>query len=719
MSPIFKLGTTALAIQSLNTAQTIAPAPVHRILVADISGSMYSDLPRLREILKNKLTTMVQEDDTVTIVWYSGRGQFGTLIKRMPVASVSDLQVLHKAIDRFLQPLGMTGFKEPLQEVNALVDEMRRETPNYQIQMVFNTDGYENQWPEKDILELCRVLEPKLDSAVLVEYGWHCNRPLMSRMAEALGGELVFSENFPALEMSITAAMGGRSSKKVAVTLDYAPVGNLAFALFDGKLITLSVDDSYTVLVPEAVTDIGFFVAKSSDGIVFQPDRDTHPLLFAALVPLAQRGNVPEIFSVLAGLGDVSLIEQFTNCFSKEDYSRFQESVLAAAVDPAKRYSQGYDPKRVPKEDAFTVLDLLVLLAEDSECKFYPYHPSFEYARTSVGTESKDSVGARFEPSSKSKGYSIDELVVSEKRPNVSIRVVVPGIVTLPAEGKPDVLDATVPSFIYRNYTIVRDGIVHTRQIPVSMGQETFARLQGEGLLTGEVWESGRIYLLAYPKLPVMNRKMVRTITAKETFQRAMDIQAAKAANKVYKELLLRIEPKKSVQLAAQYGEAVAAWLASNGVTDGGFNPPVKTVPVGDEYPAKELAIAVKGLSSLPAVAEVEGLLAGSARLTKIGQFLMGQALRKYEDFKAVVANSGVTDLNAVIKPWLASQLAESLKISRGLSYLQAKDAFNIIVGQSWFNDLASRDDDVAMVDVPGFGSVQVKATLKETIIKI
>jgi hypothetical protein len=48
-----------------------------------------------------------------------------------------------------------------------------------------------------------------------------------------------------------------------------------------------------------------------------------------------------------------------------------------------------------------------------------------------------------------------------------------------------------------------------------------------------------------------------------------------------------------------------------------------------------------------------------------------------------------------------------------------AQRKFAIIVGQVWFSDFASLDEDTLEVELPGFGKVSVTASLKETEIEI
>lgn len=719
MSHVIALGATSLALQSLPAVTAPVPAPIHHLIAVDVSGSMYSDLPELRLHLKNKLSSLVGENDTVSLIWFSGRGQCGLLVEAMKVKGLADLSALHTAIDRYLQPVGLTGFKEPLQEIGNVIARLKAKATGHMFNMSFMTDGYDNQWTEREILDLCKTLESQLDSAAVIEYGWHCNRPLLTKMADTLGGTLVFSEDFPSYVAAFEGAMTGTGGKKIPVTLDYPASKGVAFALVGTNLLTFTPDAAGVVLVPEGLASIAYFTSAAGEPFDHAKHTDAH--LFAALVPLAQRMETNALFDALGAIGDVALVDRFTNCFSKEDYSRFQEAVLEAAADPAKRYAEGYDAHAVPKEDAYTVLELLADLSASEDNLFYPYHPAFHYERTSAASEAR-SADVKFHIAARDQGYPINGIVWNETRPNVSIRVCVPGHVSLP-EDRPAVLPATLDSYIYRNYTIIRDGIVHTRKLPVSLSEATFQKLQDNGLLAGQTWTEGSVYVLEFPKVPVINRKMVSGTTAKDTFALVMELAQLKATQKVFNDYATRIAPKTSAKFELLYGADATAWLKERGVTEyNGFNPPGTTVKSGDVYLASELKIAVKGLSTLPKVVDVEAAMADPKKKgkLKLGEFIMVPALARIEEFMSSSFFSSAADGNAILQTWLATEAKGVTTRVRELMEQLAQRKFSIVVGHTWFTDFGSMDEGTLDVAVSGWDSlVPVTATLKEVEIEL
>jgi Mg-chelatase subunit ChlD len=723
MTKLVKLGNLTLAVQKREIAAAVVTTivPTHHVVSVDISGSMYGALSELRRHLKNKLASLVGPQDTVSLIGFSGRSQCYLIADSCPINNGGDLQALHTAIDRFLQPTGLTGFQAPLEMTTAVIDRIKSRTPGGNFNMFFLSDGYENQSPEKDVLAACQTVASRIDTAAVIEYGYYANRPLLTKMAELLGGALVFAQDFQSYEVAINAALGGKSAKKISLPLDYEASQGYAFAILNDQIVSF-VAENGAIAIPESVTEVAYFTkAEGGSDYMFKTPKgptDIQSHVFASLIPLAQRMKTNDVFQVLGALGDVSLVQGFASCFSKEDYNLFLAEVLGTVLDKSKRYVLGYSATAVPKDDAYTVLHMLDALTESEDNLFYPYHEAFAYERTTAARDAKEGT-ATFKVDDKSKGYPINGIVFNETRANVNIRVRVAGTVTLPGD-HPAELPDTVPSFIYRAYNIVKDGIVHTRQLPVSLSKETFMKLKAEGIIAkSKRFKAGEIIVLDFPKLPVINRQMVKEVTAKDTFALAVELANLKGSQKVFNDYRKKIAPKESVKSQMLYGEAAVEYLKSVGVTDfNGFNPSSTKGEVTDHYIAKELKIAVKGLSSLPKVEDVETAIA-SGKSLKIGQFVMKDALVKLDAFMGSDIYTKAADKNALIETWIVGEQQAAVARTRELIVKMAQRKFAIIVGQVWFSDFASLDEDTLEVDLPGFGKVSVTASLNETEIEI
>lgn len=670
--------------------------PLHHIVVTDVSGSMYGDLPALRKHLKNKLLSLVGADDTLSLVWFSGKGQCGILQEGIRIANLTDLTSVHNAIDRFLVPQCLTGFKEPLELVSGLIDRLQAADSGHATNLIFMTDGYDNQWNKNQIIDACSALAPKVDSASIIEYGWYTNRPLMEEMAEVLGGSVLFAENQEDYQLSAEAALTRtvKGGKRVTVDLGKTKYP-YAFSFADGAINTIQIKDG-SITVPESIGTVYYFGNGVSGDV--SPVQGTDAAVYPALALLAQRKQTDDVFSILRTIGDVALAKKFMNCFSKQDYVDFTNLLLAAATDESKRYVDGFSESCIPRDDAFTVLDLLGLLESDAGNLFYPLHPAFSYNRIGKKSEQKDEDKLVFQYADRNAGFPINGLVYNEDRANVSMRVRFTGTVKLPANDF-DSLPADFPTYSYRNYTIIKDGIVNTRELPVSLSQSSIDVLVKEGVIPANSVAPGELFVLDIRNVPIINRKMVNTIHAADFFGHVLVQNKAQASAKVVKYFRdMYCGEKKSLGFSIVYGEAAADWLKSIGITDyNGFNPPSTSVKTGDFYTATEFTASIKGISSLPTVKSVIDKIDAGKTLTP-REAIMHDTIEQVRAAINVIPEGA--SKNDTIIAYLKAEADDLIAKTRNMTTSIAKTKFAIMVGKGWFHELAS---DATTYDLGGY----------------
>lgn len=750
------------------------PQPTNHIVVIDCSGSMYYDLPLIRTQLKEKLPKLLAERDTVSIIWFSGRGEFGTLIKGEPVATLKDLSDLNKAIDRWLKPVCLTGFKEPLEEAAKIADEL-----GGVCSLFFMSDGYDNQsGSSSNIIQAVRTLAPKCASATFVEYGYYCNHPLMVQMAEEAGGALILNEDFKSYEPSFEAALQKRplGAKRIEVFLGPAePVRDFAFAMDEGNLVTFKVEDD-TIRVPEHIEGVFFLTTNPVENPI-DTTADVSQPVYAAIALYAQRVDSDIVFPLLKATGDVRLIKAFAGCFGKQKYAEFVDMATKAAFDPSLRLVDGYDPSAVPDDNAFTVLQLLKVLSEDDGNFILLDSPDFKYNRTGRSREQvvelpedvQEKVDAldpeedakeiekltapyqplKFKADPIPKGVEVGNLVFNETRPNVSINTRRTGKVNLKARknGQFKKIPDQFPTFIFRNYTIIKDGIVNVDRLPVRLTKATVKRLLEEGMPIeavtnpeGETLEQTRTKISKASRarevnvvfdlraLPVINRAMVKKLSAEMLFKTQFELTQARAAQKVYNTLLKELESggRTSEGYKALYGEEAATWLKEQGITDfGGFNPKGKQTEAKDSYVGKELAVKLKGLSSLPSlndykkrVAAIQKDKTGKKSFTA-SQALLKDAVDAFQEFQDSSAYKTAPDKDALAKTWLETALDKVKDDVKAKLYEAAQARFSVVVGQTWFEEFGSLDENTLDVTVDGGEVIHGIVEMKEIQVAI
>lgn len=779
MPTSFKVADDLFLVQQTvaGKATKAAPKPpaVNQIVVIDCSYSMSCDLPKIREQLKKKVPKLLGPEDTLSVIWFASRGQFGTLLEAEPVATLTDLQAVNTAIDRWLRPVGLTGFKEPMQEARSLIDRVSKKSAGA-FSLFFMSDGCDNQWNRQEILKATEETANGLSSATFVEYGYYADRPLLSKMAEKAGGTLIFSEDFdryaPTFESALGKSVSGAPRKEIDIEGD--PIEGFAFALVDGDLLAFCVEGG-KVTVPSDLSDLWYLSPSTTEAASEDRIDEAHPALgaiYAAISLYAQRMKPNVVYPMLKAIGDVAFIEKFAGCFGKQKYTDFMGAAKAAAFDPKVRFENGWDPTKVPADDAFTVLDFLRILSSDEENKVLLDSKDFKYSkigRSQVDAtvravedlteriegetdedKKKDLEGQlaavkkvkplKFKADGEPEGYPVNSLTLNETRPNISILVRKEGSVDLSGRLKKKdfpKLPRAFQTYIHRNYTVVKDGLVNVERLPVRMTAGTVKALVDAGLPMsaiqnpeGEALDKtverikkagkGRpvTFVINLRELPIINRKMVKEVSAEALFRKDYEVTKARAAQKVYNSVKKAEFPRESKGFKLIYGEDAAAWLKEVGITDyNGFNPQSFQADAKDFYFGKELVTKLKGLSSLPSYKDARKRQA-NGKMTPSAA-LMIPAMEEVDAFLASDVYKKAADSPQVFEAWLNGQLKASRKAVRRLLFEIAQIKFGAIVGQVWFNEFTSLEENTLDLDIGEGGKLACTVEMREIEVKI
>lgn len=717
------------------------PAPTNHVFVVDISYSMCTSLPKIRQHLKNNLATLVKQDDTVSILYFSSKGQFGPVFVGEPVRHISDLSDINKAIDRYLVPTGCTGFVEPLQLAVTTGADLRANGNNNSL--AFLTDGYDNEWSESKILDAASQLSTQYENITFIEYGWNCNRALLSKMAELTNALHVFAEGWEQYVPAFEEVLTQTTSKRISIDVP-ADSTHIIYLDEDQGRVHVNTAALGKASVPDYVNEVWALhggIAKSLAG------KKNLALMYSVLYYSVHVMNPDLAWAALKELGDVRFIKLYNNCFTKQDYSTFKDLVQAAVFDVAERLVEGYDQNMVPDENAPTVVDVLEFLA-DNDVNVDLASPHFSYSRIGKATTQKaddteDQIAEQianaaskeerkalalklataqewtpeFELAPGAALVPVNTLVYNSNRPNISIQtsrngtVVVPDFVREKFPSLPEVLD----THIYRNYTIVKDGIINVKSLPIDCSVELVTKLFTMG---AKVYGTEGKYVLDLTSVPLINRGMTRGILAADHFANSVRLEALKARQKVLKFYREELAGPKSnaTGLSAAYGEAAAAYLSERGIRDYGFSPKTESAESTDFYYSKELNIKIKGLSSLPSVNAVRTKLEKGSKLNA-GDNLIAIALKEYDEFvnSPIVVKAAAKD--KIIDAWLRDETKAAINEVRALNKTLSKTLYAIVAGHAWFSDLEF-DDTTMEVKVDGV-AYTVTAVLEDKEVKI
>ena len=710
-----------LVSKQVNSEETVdVSKSTNHIFVVDVSYSMYQDLPLIKTQLKNKLSNLMREGDTISIVWFSGSRDCGILKEEVEVKSLKTLTDLHDAIDRWLRPVGCTAFAPPLEVVHDVIGRIAKNRPDSVFSMIFLTDGYNNDCPWNQVIDALKVLDNELAASTFVEYGYYADSRRITEMASLVGGEKISTSDFnefePVFDDRISAEVVG--GKKVSVTLDIGNLYDFAFSVSDsGNVLLYNIVDG-EVLVSPSVKEVHFFSA-SAIGQEHAPTTS----LYAAIYVLSDKLLNEDAEKIFYALGDNHYYKMLVNAFGKQKLNAFKTAIKECVADASKRFPAGQSTIEPVPDDAYCLMNLIEDLGNIEGCLFYPNHKEFVYNRigrkkistATVLTEAdkkklaeaktadelkelaaevaESKVDVKFKNANPERGYPLTDLVWNENRANLSVRIYIEGEAILP---KNDFNIDKVASFKYNTFTLIRDGIVNVKKLPVGHSTELYDFLTRNGVGFEVKTDERQAYLVIdLTSIPLVNRGMVKAISAEALAEKQWELKKLQGDKKVYDFYRKELFPKTSKSFAELLGDEAAAWLKEVGITDyNGFSPKVTSAEAQDFYMSVVLETKIKGLSGLPKVDVVkQKILAGTS--LKLNEWVMADALKKYmaQQESDMYQTLSEEQQKGVLKTYLETKSNILNKQRRKILQEIAQIKFSLILSKKWFTEFDSFDD--------------------------
>lgn len=711
-------------------AETKVRGTVNHIWLVDRSGSMSQELPRLIEDLKLRHRELAT-GDTLSFGYFSSEGMHRFVFKGLKLTSEEDHNKLDQELNKYKQSLSLTCFSEILEDSLKVIEELSWISTNFALWLF--TDGYPVVSNYKREVEKISTalgkLESKLTSAQFIGYGDYYNKELLAQMVSEVGGELRHCSDQEDYRQAMTDFIDGMPiTPKVEVELDGPGEFIEIFTLHNG--ICSYEEYRGRVLVSPPANERGFsifYTSKdtASDSVEVQITQSNYnnPELaslidgaLAGAVVLNQRLKTADAIALLAAIGNRFLFEELNKAFTPQEHGELEKEICEILKsNDLLRYPFGYKANPQPEKNAFCVLDLLDKLVEHN-ASFLPNHPEFKYKRTGRKTVTLEGY-PEFQPI-KGATSDIAALTWNSSKLSLSALVKVPGIVYLQDAGSVNLLDAVVPTYVWRNYTIIKDGNLWTNSLPVVLSDKAILAIFGEepeSCKTQLVKQAGkRECVLDLDQLPLINKAIAETASQPGAGQTLANLvvedEVLGAQLKVYKYLLAEVTPE---QIAFDgYTEEQTAFLQSKGITKNGFSPPTVKKEVTDQYQVKTFELKVAGWSSLPKVEKAVEALEETHTLK--GGTPLAAMVHSLIYFRTCTENC--TD--KVIIGWLECQIEVIKKRQRELRSQVQRSKFSVILGNQWFPEFDSREN----CSLQGqFEGVQAKVSfvLGEAIVKI
>lgn len=680
----------------------------NHIWIYDRSGSMWSQIRQLCEDIKSKVRE-IPSGDTISVGWFSTeKGEYNWVLKGYKVTDAASAQAVDRIIDRNNTTIGLTCFSEILTDTLVTIEDLSPISSVFAL--AFFTDGYpvvSNYQKEVDaIMSALGQMNGKVGSAVMIGYGDYYNKDLLSKMAARIGGQLVHASRIQDFTVSLERLIhGDRAYGKVTVEPQVLSGQGIYFSIENNGITLYQTTDEDTILMaPSQAADTYLYIVASHipDGArelsldnpvgamgAGGPGDRMLKASYAAAYALVNKAQTDVAIDILGKIGDVALIKSVTNAYTNEEYGKSEKFIVNAMNSPSTRFMEGCDTSFVPKADAFCLLDALDILLQDEQAFFYPRHPNFKYKR--IGPPSKQEEGYPKFISEVLARCPLKTLVWNQSKLNLSVLAKIPGRVELKEGYATYGFQQFYPTFQHRNYTLVKDGFLNITSLPASMSKETFAALQGGGLI-GQMVAWGNVdtvYTLDLTRIPIINRKIAESgNSAAEVCRKAWWELELEAQIKALKFIRNEIDPEGDRLKTSVLSKEQEEFLASQGITEKGYQPPTVQQATTDKYFAKEFQIKIKGFSSLPKVADVRDKVLGKDKKPmKPGEVLIARGLELY-------LNAPIVGMSDEVKlTFLDQKIAELKRTLFAVRSEIQRTKFAIILAKKWFREFSSRDN--------------------------
>ncbi len=380
--------------------------------------------------------------------------------------------------------------------------------------------------------------------------------------------------------------------------------------------------------------------------------------LYAYAYNLYYQGETQQCLDIIGKtIKDKALVDKQMSSFTYDECGDFTKALLNAVLVPKDRYSDGECPLNyVPKNDAICVMDILGILQRGNN--FYiPFSKNVEkYSRITKKNEDTFNV---FKMTDEEVRVPFGSFVYNKSHLNLSFLCYIPGIVKLnPKAAKAVKLPTEIKSGIFRNYALIKDGMLNMKKIEVIVDQDTYdelTKVPGWQLFTNvliDLNREGGTYrlLFNFEMLPVINRMYIEDATVDNLFDTVVQINVAEATQKVINYYLTKVMNEGTAALKKQskfadYNADQIKVLQEHGLNeDLNYNSVATERKSNDEcdfYLTRTMEFSLAGCSSLPKIEEMQERVSIGAKLT----FSM-QILKKAYDTVLKMVSDKKLDIN-------------------------------------------------------------------------
>lgn len=659
------------------------PLVRHHILILDRSASMTD----LASVVGHacQLIDRIPRDDYVSVGYFSGPSEYEFALLASPNSSP---EANKQALQPLSRPLSTTCFSRILENLRSVISIAGRKCNLHTL--LFVTDGDPVvDWGEKEEYRRCimalREVKNLLASADFIGCGQHYNRDLLASAASACGGSLFHASTIEAYLRCATDAFSLALEAEPRRPIKVRQKEEIIrFGLVGAKVILL--DDFETVYLPGNARLFSLSAVQDDAQQIFDYDETS---AYAASLAALQAGRGDLALEIMSHLGDIRLCNLLSQAYSLDDVGRSEAELRDALVYSERRFLGGWKIGYTPKADAFCVLDLVELLASSQNNKLLPAHPAFLYKSRQWGK-------GLFVPDEDSAAPFLTGLRWSDDRLNLNILARITGRVFLGKDGLEVGLDKYWPAFVWRTYTLIRDGELNVSVLPVQVDADTFVSLQRNGLIDARYGYVPEAVHLIHLTHPLMNRATAENLNVKVAARLAVrkihNMFRLEALN-FLREKFFPPEERPTVTVTDEQAEVLVG--AGIDPKTGVYRGNQSRRQPDDSYLAKVLTFTVEGFENIPSA---EAVWSRTGALTANEARLAGT----FDEFRQVLPQHQ--------ESWLQEEMESVQAGLQDTNFRLARVRFAVLAGHRWFDGLSQED---ATYEVFGY-RVRIRSAVKK-----
>ncbi|MGL5151449.1 MAG: hypothetical protein ACRC7N_12855 [Clostridium sp.] len=522
----------------------------HHILLVDVSLSMTSEIPTLKDKLIETLNIfLTTPNNYVSVILYSGHGECYRILSGVKCDKISyNIAQVYSIIEKELYTRGVTVMSEPLETSLNIVESLISICNKHNI--VLFTDGclVPTNWSHIDEEEKCfsLALHCKEKNVFLntIGFGSYYDRSFLQNLTEVCGTG--FFSHIDEIEDYTSTVMNfvDLAHKKELISLklsgtEYFVVDSSQILKGENELTSIQLGcNNLIVSLEDNLSLIHDNIKLSSKKLTSSHIDD---FLYSISLLHIKNEDIDSAEVTIAQTGNIVAYSQIANCYSFVEKGKSIQLLNKLLNNKAERNKFPRQVISVPtiETEPLCFLEVIEEIINTPNTMLL-WNKSYKYKR--IGVKSKSLNDAlKFIPSSDEYGRIVN-LSIGSSKLNIGVKVLIDGCVQ---NSKSKLkLDCK----IYKDYNIFLNGNINTKLLWCALPKKLRDKYKKEGfILKNKKWNNKMVSILDLTKLKATNKRTFKRFTSEEISSMLFDIEVLSCKQWALNSVIKDIQEKYSL----------------------------------------------------------------------------------------------------------------------------------------------------------------------------